>query len=178
MPKIIDNLQGKISDEVKRQIKETGYSKMTIRSVAGALGIGTGTVYNYFKSKEEMVASIMAIQWVDIFSKMKKDCENEKDPRKVISVIYNGIAAYSANNSVLFIDPEAIESFGKLYFEKHTVLKKQLASLLEDSCRAAAVRYTDYLSEFIAESILSFYRDRKDIAELIKTIDPLFKQEG
>ena len=52
MPKIIENIREKLLEEAKRQVMEQGYSAMTIRSVASACGVGVGTVYNYFSSKD------------------------------------------------------------------------------------------------------------------------------
>ena len=51
MPKIIENIREKLLIEAKKQVMENGYSSMTIRSVATACGVGTGTVYNYFPSQ-------------------------------------------------------------------------------------------------------------------------------
>ena len=51
MPKIIENIREKLLEEARRQVMEEGYEAMTIRSVAGACGVGVGTVYNYFSSK-------------------------------------------------------------------------------------------------------------------------------
>ena len=42
MPKIIENIREQLLQEVKRQIAENGYGKTTIRSVAGACGLGVG----------------------------------------------------------------------------------------------------------------------------------------
>ena len=40
MPKIIENLESRLLAEAERQIREDGYSAMTIRSVAKACGVG------------------------------------------------------------------------------------------------------------------------------------------
>ena len=48
MPKLIEQLREKLLFEAKKQIYEQGYSKTTVRSVTAALGVGVGTVYNYF----------------------------------------------------------------------------------------------------------------------------------
>ena len=49
MPKIIENLENRLIREAEKQIAESGYAAMTIRSVAKACGVGVGTVYNYFQ---------------------------------------------------------------------------------------------------------------------------------
>ena len=46
MPKIIENLETKLIEEAKKQFETSGYSALTIRSVAKACGVGVGTVYN------------------------------------------------------------------------------------------------------------------------------------
>ena len=56
MPKIIENLREQLLSEAKKQVKERGYAATTVRSVAKACGLGTGTVYNYFKSKDMLIA--------------------------------------------------------------------------------------------------------------------------
>ena len=59
MPKIIENIKEQIIEEAKRQLFENGYAKTTIRSVAKACGIGVGTIYNYFPSKEMLISAFM-----------------------------------------------------------------------------------------------------------------------
>ena len=63
MPKIIENLETKLIEEAKKQIEEAGYGAMTIRSVAKACGVGVGTVYNYFPSKEALIAKHLLDDW-------------------------------------------------------------------------------------------------------------------
>ena len=63
MPKIIEDLEGKLLAEARRQIEESGYGAMTVRSVAKACGVGVGTVYNYFPSKDALVATYMLADW-------------------------------------------------------------------------------------------------------------------
>ena len=71
MPKIIANLRERILAEARRQIEEQGYGATTIRSIASACGVGTGTVYNYFESKDMLIASFMVDDWMRCLDRMK-----------------------------------------------------------------------------------------------------------
>ena len=64
MPKIIDNIREQLLSEAKRQMNEYGYESTTIRSVAQSCGIAVGTVYNYFSSKDMLIASSILQYWI------------------------------------------------------------------------------------------------------------------
>ena len=61
MPKIIENLKDRLIAEAEKQIAESGYGAVTIRSVAKACGVGVGTVYNYFPSSKEQTTEVVPI---------------------------------------------------------------------------------------------------------------------
>lgn len=60
MPKILEDPVKRLIAETRRQIREQGYRATTIRSVAKGCGVGVGTVYNYFDSKEQLTAAFLA----------------------------------------------------------------------------------------------------------------------
>ena len=72
MPKIIENLREQLLSEAKKQVKERGYAATTVRSVAGACGVGVGTVYNYFKSKEMLIATFVYDDWRNHLAEMER----------------------------------------------------------------------------------------------------------
>ena len=74
MPKIIENIRENLLEEARRQVMEQGYSAMTIRSVAKACGVGVGTVYNYFSSKDMLVASFMLVDWQECITRIQRRC--------------------------------------------------------------------------------------------------------
>ncbi len=51
------DVKGAILDATDRLLAGNGYKKMTIDDLAAAVGIGKGSVYLHFKSKEEIVLS-------------------------------------------------------------------------------------------------------------------------
>ena len=62
MPKIIPGLRERLIKEAEQQLVTGGYTALTIRSVAKACHVAVGTVYNYFPSKEEFVASALLLR--------------------------------------------------------------------------------------------------------------------
>lgn len=74
MPKIIENIREQLLNETRAQVEQQGYGRTTIRSVANACGIAVGTVYNYFPSKDIMIASYMAEDWEKCLQEMRTHC--------------------------------------------------------------------------------------------------------
>lgn len=89
MPKTIDNLREQLLEEAGKQVAENGYAKTTIRSVAKACKIAVGTVYNYFESKDMLIASVMAEDWFACLNAMKN--RTSTDARTVLEKIFNGL---------------------------------------------------------------------------------------
>lgn len=54
-------------------IRQHGFDAVSIRSVAHACGISTGTIYNYFPSKDALVSASVESVWHDIFHRTE-DC--------------------------------------------------------------------------------------------------------
>lgn len=59
MPKIIENLKDRLLQEAQRQMDQCGYGALTIRGIAKGCGVGVGTVYNYFPSKDALLATYL-----------------------------------------------------------------------------------------------------------------------
>jgi AcrR family transcriptional regulator len=64
MPKILpDNIKEEILSTTRRMVIENGYNKVSIRDIAKECGIATGTFYNYFRSKQEILSALLAGDW-------------------------------------------------------------------------------------------------------------------
>ena len=54
-----ENVRGKILDAAERRLLHYGFKKTTIDEIAADAGVGKGTVYLYFDSKEEITLTIL-----------------------------------------------------------------------------------------------------------------------
>lgn len=51
----------------KELIREQGWAALNIRAVAAACGVSVGSIYNYYGSKSDLIASTVESVWCDIF---------------------------------------------------------------------------------------------------------------
>ena len=154
MPKIIENVREQLLAEAKKQISERGYANTTIRSVAGECGLAVGTVYNYFKSKDMLIASFVADDWRVCVSTIEK-CP-VSDPEAFLLCIYDGLNAFVDKNKALFKDADASKVFATVFSERHKQLRDQMARLIFPMCEHVKAENGEFLSQFIAESMLAW----------------------
>ncbi len=172
MPKIIENVREQLLCEAKRQIEQNGYAKTTVRSVALSCGIGVGTVYNYFKSKDMLIASFMAEDWLSCLEKMKTAAT---EPKAVLKGVYDGLCAFIEKNRALFRDKAAAKSFMSAFEMRHRQLRRQLAQIVRPICEASPAENKDFVAEFVAQALLSFSMEGKGFDELYSVVGLLLK---
>ncbi len=167
MPKIIENLQSRLIEEARCQIEESGYGAMTIRSVASGCGVGVGTVYNYFPSKDDLLATYMLSDWNQCIAAIDAVSADSDFPKPVVHSIYNQLLAYAARHQAIFRDETAAAAFAGSFSRYHGLLRSQLSQPLQKFCES------DFLSEFIAESLLTWTMAGKSFDEIYTVIEKL-----
>jgi len=173
MPKIIENVREQLLCEAKRQIEQNGYAKTTIRSVASACGLGVGTVYNYFNSKDMLIASFMAEDWQTCLAEMKN--QSGREAKDALESIYGTLCAFTEKHKALFSDKSAARSFMSAFETRHKQLRGQIAEAILPLCQSSSAEDKVFLSEYIAESLLNWSASGKDFLELYKIIGLLLK---
>ena len=168
MPKIIENVREQLLAEAKKQIAERGYANTTIRSVAGACGIGVGTVYNYFPSKDELLATYLLRDWNTCIAAIGEAGAAAQTPEPVLRCIHGQLWAYAQRHQAIFRDEGAAASFAGSFGRYHGLLRHQLAVPVRKFCGS------DFTAEFIAESLLTWTMAGKPFDEIYGMISKLF----
>ena len=168
MPKVIENLREQLLAEAKKQIAERGYAGTTIRSVAGACGVGVGTVYNYFPSKEMLIANFVFEDWKKHLYDMSQ--LSQHDPMELLEGIYRALQRFTADNERLFSDTDAAKLISGVSVSRHRLLREQIAGfvlpLVEKAENAA------FTAAFVAESLITWSVEGHEF----ETIYPLLKK--
>ena len=172
MPKIIENIRAKLLEEARRQIEERGYKETTVRSVAGALSIGLGTLYNYFESKDMLVASLMLEDWMELVGNIRRRLEFESDSARKLRFIYEGLAEFYKNHEIIFNDPSAKRTFSYSTEERHPLLISQISEMVHPTLALSKVEDKSLLADFISESLLTWASTGRSYSDL----EPIFNK--
>ena len=54
-----EDIRGRILAVAGQQFGQKGYSKTSMREIAGAVGVGVGNIYNYFTNKDELFREVV-----------------------------------------------------------------------------------------------------------------------
>ena len=168
MPKIIENLENRLLAETEKQIREVGYSTMTIRSVAKACGVGVGTVYNYFSSKDELLATYMLQDWNRCVDAIQAVSTYSDGPLPVARCIYDQLSQFALRHRDLFSDKSALASFAVSFVSYHSKMRNQLAQPLAPFCR------DEFTAQFLAESLLTWAMADKSFEEIYAVLERVF----
>ena len=168
MPKIIENLEQRLKEAAKQQIREVGYGTMTIRSVATACGIGVGTVYNYYPSKDALLAAWLLEEWKGCISLVEAESAAAAQPEAVARCIHDHLMDYVWRHRYVFQDEAARASCGGSYRQYHPLMRSQLAQPLRRFCD------TDFQAEFISESLLTWSLSGADFDTIWAQLRKLF----
>ena len=154
MPKIIDNLREQIQIEAMHQILTNGYSKTTIRSVANGCNIAVGTLYNYFKSKDELIISFMLEDWRNCEKKMME--VETSEPEEFLRQIHAALNFFIRKYESVFADEDAQRVFADVLAKKHVQFRGRIAQIIFRVVETSDYGDKEFLAEHIAESIISW----------------------
>ena len=177
MPKIIANVREKLIAQARKQVLAGKYSSMTVRSVAQACGVSVGTVYNYFSSKEVLVAHALLEDWQKCLSAMGEACSRTQEPKAVLYGVWTQVEGFCGKYAPVFRDPKASTAASGTVGSKHSLLRGQLADMIRPICRARARAYTPLLPEFTAEALLAWVTAGEDFENVYSILGQLFITE-
>ena len=169
MPKIIENLPEKLAEEARRQVQLSGYDRLTIRSVAAGCGVGVGTVYNYYASKDALVAAFMLTDWKNALQVIAACAESASSPEPVLQVIHAQLLGFYRLHEGVFRDRTAAAGFAGSFSRYHALLRSQLAAPVRRFCRE------DFQAEFIAEALLTWTVAGKSFDEIYPLVIKIFE---
>ena len=165
MPKIIDNAKEQIMEAAKRLAAEKPYAGISMRAVAAECGVSVGTIYNYFKDKEMLMAAMMLEDWLQVLRAMQPVCESAATPSVAFACIYHGLREYQQRYASIFADEAAEAAYHTAAWSYHEMLSAQLTALLRPVSERTVPGDT-FLVEFAAEALLMWTLRGRTLEEI------------
>jgi AcrR family transcriptional regulator len=138
----VRDVRGAILDATDRLLARNGYKKMTIDDLAAEVGIGKGSVYLHFSSKEEIALShIDAIierlkSRLDEIAHKKTSCESRLKEMLIERVIFrfDSVQHYtqSLNDLLSKIRPGLLDRRKRYFEEEARIFAKLIKTGIED----------------------------------------------
>jgi len=137
-----------------------GFTNTTVRDIADAAGILSGSLYHHFDSKESMVEEILASFQEELFGEWEAIMASDKDPRaKIEAVIRASFDALDRHHSEVAIyqnDAAYLTEFERFAFlrERNSQFRQVWLKLLREGVEAGVVR-----EDLDVELVYRFVRD-------------------
>ena len=155
MPKLIKNAKETILREAKDLILTEGISNLNMRAIAERSGVAAGTLYNYFPSKEHLVASIMLEDWLVILGGAREKLRAAKSAIEGCEIIFSAIQSFANQHRATWQFALSRAEFSNLRTKYHSVLIDQLCDLILPLGERFGFLFDTTVAPFIAEVLLS-----------------------
>ena len=155
MPKIIDDLRETFILEARRMLQQDGGRALTIRNVAATCHVAVGTVYNYFRSKDELMAYVVLEDWQRTMADMRAAAASAPDVMAGLRGVYDALYAFQGLYQEAWRHYAASNDAWASISQRHDLLIGQLVEVLAPMLGRFGVAWTAYLPTFLAETLLS-----------------------
>ena len=130
MPKIIKNPEDRILQAARKRLLDKELSSFSLREVAADCGIAVGTIYNYFKDKESLMAAVMVQDWMDALETTHEELEEAQSLQAGLLHICRGIRNYCLLYQNVWSSYPAGAEFSMRYRMRHEMLLSQITDMI------------------------------------------------
>ncbi len=84
-PKILRESIGNVAKEL---FSHYGFKKTSMDDIAGKARVAKGTIYNYFKNKDDLIRYVVWNEWETLVSDIRKGISNLESPQRKLREMY------------------------------------------------------------------------------------------
>ena len=155
MPKLIKNAKENILREAKDLILTAGAPNFNMRTVAERSGVAAGTLYNYFPSKEHLIASVILEDWHAILSDARNKLKKVESAIAGCEIIFSAIQGFANMHRAIWQFSLSHTEYADLRPKYHKMLVDQLCDLILPLGERFGFLFDSTVAPFVAEVLLS-----------------------
>ena len=131
MPKIIPDLKKNIISKGRTILFEEGYDALSMRRMANECGIAVGTIYNYMRNKDDLVAHICMEDWFEAVKSIKEELKEAEGFADAVGIIYRGVTSFRDCYIRCWREYSLSSGSKDIVSRIHPNLREQVAGMIE-----------------------------------------------
>ncbi|MBQ4505638.1 MAG: TetR/AcrR family transcriptional regulator [Firmicutes bacterium] len=155
MPKIIDGLKEKILLAARNRLLSGEASELSLRGVASDCGIAVGTIYNYYKDKENLIAAVMAEDWIAMLGRSREEILKAESFESGLLSVYKAVRDFSRMYEGIWQSYPTGSGFGSHYRARHGMLLDQIRGEISLLTAQLGVEISESRRTLLAELIIA-----------------------
>ena len=152
MPKIIPELRERFIEAARDQLLRD--HDITIRKVAKECETAVGTVYNYFPSKEALLAAVMMDDWLACCRQMHEGAAAAGDPVSAIRQATAALRRFTASYAPLWRNYASARDSVDALSLRHRQIIRAISGVAGEVLERFSISGDAHLPEVLAELIL------------------------
>lgn len=156
MPKIIENLRENLILEGKKLLLNKSYKDLSIREIAKNCNIGTGTFYNYFSTKDDLVSEIFRGDWKKVSELVNRLKQSDESCKEKFREIYMSLEMFVSNYLSIFYEMAMLKGYNYQCKEtnRFDMLYASISELIDKERLRGNIK-SELSSEKLAQLIVS-----------------------
>lgn len=135
---LIDEKRRQIIEGAIRVFKEKGYHKATVREIAEEAAIGLGSIYDYVKSKDDILYLFFENYLNAFYGRVKAQCPPQRDPFVRLEMTYRAFveSAMELEDQVMLAYTQAKyvrRDYLKIILQKESEIVRHFQQILEEA---------------------------------------------
>jgi TetR/AcrR family transcriptional regulator, cholesterol catabolism regulator len=115
---LIDDKRRQIIEGAIRVFQEKGYHKATVREIAEEAKIGLGSIYDYVKSKDDILYLFFENYCSAFYGKVKEKCPPQQDPLSRLEIAYRAFV-----ESAMELDDQVMLAYTQAKYVRQDYLR-------------------------------------------------------
>ena len=175
MPKIIPELKSSLVQAARKSLLESEMHDINIRELARECGTAVGTVYNYFPSKEALIAEAMMSDWLECSRRMKKDASIESRPLNAIRATVAALRDFASRYNPTWKRYADKQNSMMSLENRHNQIIAEISEAVKETLVRFELLYDRYLPEVIAELVLLASRTEDGFERIAPVLERILR---
>jgi len=119
-------------DGAARAFAEHGVRRSTMQSIASAAGVAKATLYNHFRTKDDVVRALLAVE-LDRLT----DLAGARAPREALAALSDEVGGHPVLRRLAEVEPEVLPRLLAVDVERWATIQDRLATALRTDADGA-----------------------------------------